>query len=516
MARRIETFDTDKKGRSIYNLGGVGIGSTAAPIVRTATVVVAASDASAKSKAQADYVCDGTDDQVEIQAAIDSLPDGGGTIYLTEGHFNIGSTITFSGETKFVGAGPMATKLTLVADCNMFEFNGGTSAEYFSSFENLWLYGDNSNRTSGWAIYVPIVEGVSLVDSRIVDCYIDSFEDGGVYIENSWGWIIDRSAIEHHHGYALRATGGDLIIANSKISGNRNFNDIAAAYLSVKRTLITNCQFQSNGTRGLELISADGSVVSNCSFRGNSEDSSGTEAGFVIYNSNNVIITNCQFDGYNDVKHVNTEKYGLYIYSNCSNIKISNSHFMNHTTQAIYDPGNVLIDSNQFVDHFQDLQAASTTYVHTAITGTGAEQEVTTGITSPDVPRNASITTTNNASPSGDVTIEGIDAKGNSITENITIVAGGTAYGDKAFAKVTKIIIPAGVSASDTVSVGISDKLGLSNVIYATGDVYKVKRNNADDTIGTVDVTNGTVDCAPINDGDDITIYYRSNLNIID
>lgn len=45
--------------------------------VRTATLVVAASDSSAKSKAQADYVCDGIADNVEIQAAIDAITDVG-------------------------------------------------------------------------------------------------------------------------------------------------------------------------------------------------------------------------------------------------------------------------------------------------------------------------------------------------------------------------------------------------------------------------------------------------------
>ena len=43
-------------------------------VVRTATKVVAASDALAGSKAMADEVCDGTNDQIEIQAAIDALP----------------------------------------------------------------------------------------------------------------------------------------------------------------------------------------------------------------------------------------------------------------------------------------------------------------------------------------------------------------------------------------------------------------------------------------------------------
>jgi hypothetical protein len=36
----------------------------------SSTIVVAASDASNKSKAGADYICDGTDDHVEINLAI--------------------------------------------------------------------------------------------------------------------------------------------------------------------------------------------------------------------------------------------------------------------------------------------------------------------------------------------------------------------------------------------------------------------------------------------------------------
>ena len=41
---------------------------------RSATLTVAANDASTYSKEAADYVCDGTEDDVPIQAAIDALP----------------------------------------------------------------------------------------------------------------------------------------------------------------------------------------------------------------------------------------------------------------------------------------------------------------------------------------------------------------------------------------------------------------------------------------------------------
>jgi hypothetical protein len=53
------------------------------------TLVVAAHNASEKSKATADYVADGDGDQEEINAAIRALPEGGGTVQLTEGTFDI-------------------------------------------------------------------------------------------------------------------------------------------------------------------------------------------------------------------------------------------------------------------------------------------------------------------------------------------------------------------------------------------------------------------------------------------
>ena len=54
------------------------------------TVIVAASNAS--NTARAHYIADGTHDEVTIQAAIDSLPAGGGTVLLTEGTFNVATT----------------------------------------------------------------------------------------------------------------------------------------------------------------------------------------------------------------------------------------------------------------------------------------------------------------------------------------------------------------------------------------------------------------------------------------
>jgi hypothetical protein len=65
--------------------GGGGGGSSAA-------LVVAAVDAPAWVIESADYVCDGTADQVQIQAALDALPATGGKVELSSGTFNISSS----------------------------------------------------------------------------------------------------------------------------------------------------------------------------------------------------------------------------------------------------------------------------------------------------------------------------------------------------------------------------------------------------------------------------------------
>ena len=181
-----------------------------------------------------------------------------------------------------------------------------------------------------------------------------------------------------------------------------------------------------------------------------------------------------------------------------------------------------VIDKREFIgqrvicQHFQDLKIAAIDGIHAAITGTGAIQNITAGITNPDYARNPSFTTTNNAAPAGDIKIKGI-VMGKNDEEDVTIVAGGIAYCNKAFDTVTMIVIPAGVTAGDTVTVGFSDKIGLSNPIAVIGDVFKKKVNNIDETheiAGNVSATYHTVDCATVVANEDMLLKYKSILTI--
>jgi hypothetical protein len=60
-------------------------------LIAKSEFVVAAADAPAWQKVNADFQCDGVNDELTIQAAIDSLPEAGGRIRLTSGTFIIDS-----------------------------------------------------------------------------------------------------------------------------------------------------------------------------------------------------------------------------------------------------------------------------------------------------------------------------------------------------------------------------------------------------------------------------------------
>lgn len=112
----------------------------------------------------------------------------------------------------------------------------------------------------------------------------------------------------------------------------------------------------------------------------------------------------------------------------------------------------------------------TTTAVHAAVTDTGVQQVVTTAITNPAVPRNVTATAGGTA---GDikaiqVIVAGLNVWGQSITETLpafTVDTAGTVVGNKAFASVTSITIPAHDGLGATTAIGTGAKLGLPTTL---------------------------------------------------
>lgn len=114
--------------------------------------------------------------------------------------------------------------------------------------------------------------------------------------------------------------------------------------------------------------------------------------------------------------------------------------------------------------------AASATGVHAAVTDTGVQVVVTTGITNPPAPRNITATAGGTATDvkAIQVIVAGTNFADEAITETLpafTVNTTGIVSGAKAFKTVTSITIPAHDGTGATTAIGFGDILGLPDII---------------------------------------------------
>ncbi len=169
--------------------GGGGATTTARPN----TIYVAASNASTAEKAKADFTCDGTADNVEIQSAITAAKTGGQFVQLSPGTFNLAAYPEITGpndvdldsiDIYFRGAGPKRTvlipasgvacglRISQVARVHLSDFGvqvvgathgiqavatntaaAGYRSFWMSSMKNIEVLGDWTSHT-GWAFHL--------------------------------------------------------------------------------------------------------------------------------------------------------------------------------------------------------------------------------------------------------------------------------------------------------------------------------------------------------------------------
>ena len=151
--------------------------------------LIAAADASQDVKDKADFVCDGTSDETEIQTAINAAQiEGGGVIQLSEGSFNLSNPIIINGTTNednpltvtLKGCGEFATYLRPANNINGIAISNwaqlhladfaiivqgsgsgivstavttnDTRSFWASSFRNLRINGEYEAANTGWAM----------------------------------------------------------------------------------------------------------------------------------------------------------------------------------------------------------------------------------------------------------------------------------------------------------------------------------------------------------------------------
>ena len=337
---------------------------------RTATLVVAASNSTENDKMSADYLCDGTADDVEIQAALTAA--AGGKVILLEGNYQITANLTVPSDTHFagMGKGTILTTTAAVGITNMVILNGdnitvsdmklvlGAGAGDAGSrpnvvyantktliwLENLWLVGDKSVADDGSDVRQCGVCFVTVTESKIVDSRSEDNDKHSISLNvSSNNNTISGNTCQGgtRDGIYLNAS------LNNTITGNTCQGNAYGIYLNASlNNTITRNTCQATGDYGISLnVDSDNNTVTGNISQGNRQ-------GILISGSyhNTVTGNTCQGNDQN----------GIYI-SGCSNNTVTGNTCRGNDHHGIFldDSDNNTVTGNTLTEN---SQATTNTY----------------------------------------------------------------------------------------------------------------------------------------------------------
>ncbi|MFA5410203.1 MAG: hypothetical protein WC343_15620 [Bacilli bacterium] len=385
-----------------------------------ASLTVAASNSSSKDKAVADYICDGSADQVEINTAIASLTSGG-RAHLLRGTFACNGTIVGAAKVDIDGAGN-ATVLDFGANA-MTAYAAIQMADN-SKLSNLKMIGDNSpthnnwqsivpgnycdienvtmentgygiyviakkhvyirgvrltgiHATSGWATAIEIVglaEDIRVSDFYIYDCdRAIEIEDGPQYVSCSHGYIGDATSdrILDAHTHAGSPHTAYILFEDIFITGSTRGIQVAGANDTDTVDHVTCRNIIEDANTGADILSycTDAKIV-NCTITGTT---SGSDSLNVI-GCPSALIRDCSFSmrvSLTTSSNVTIENcrfdvskatYSLNIAATCPGCQVRGGHFYGTTgtNDALFVHGSgVLIDGVKFSCAARPIRFAS-------------------------------------------------------------------------------------------------------------------------------------------------------------
>lgn len=264
-----------------------------------ASKIVAASD-TVNATMRADYVCDGTNDQVEIQSALDSLGSKGGAVYLLEGTYNINNNIIFR------GAGDSNQALIGTGKNTILKLDNSSSA--------IWLIDalgfSSPNQLRGLLISQLRIDGSDIVSGN-----------SGIHFNSVLDSVIDKVWIDDWGSAGISLNDShNITISNCVL--NSNLDGIFAANSSSHNRIVNN-QITNSEWIGINISGAGGHYI----VAGNHVSGSATH-GISIESASSYNIVRA-----NQVK--DSGQQGIYNNNGSYNI-ISGNHILNNNRNGIF------------------------------------------------------------------------------------------------------------------------------------------------------------------------------------
>ena len=267
------------------------------------------------TSADCDYLCDGTDDQEEINAAIQALPSTGGEIVILDGTYNITATIAMDKDNVKLSGNRKATVLKRTWNSSVSEgvitITAGISG---CCIESFWIDGNkevyNSNKNYG--IYLSGNNNAVTGNT----CNNNSY---GIYLF-SYNTTITGNICNNSNNYGIYMYGGD----NNTVTGNTCNNNSYGAVVGGNNNTVTGNTCNNNIYYGIYLSGNNNAATGNTC--------SNNSSGIYLSGSNNTVTGNTYNNNHNGIYMPggdnntvtgntcnNNNNYGIYMSGNNNN-----------------------------------------------------------------------------------------------------------------------------------------------------------------------------------------------------
>lgn len=381
-----------------------------AKYIKTSRFVIGTSTAGWTEK-DCDYLCDGVDDQVKINNAIQSLPSTGGEIIILDGIYNITNKININKSNVSIRGNCNATilkrmydnsetegiiTLTEVTGCNIenLQINGNRTIYRSTSNDNIFLYLSSNNT---------IINNISNDSSSTSTC-----------LNLSNNNIIMYNTHNNNEADILITVDSKNNIITCNICNNNNYGITLSS--SDNNTVTSNvCMFSNN--RGIKIEASNNNTITGNTCKNNSYgifislDSNNNTVtgnacndnnyGGIIINSgsNNTIIGNTCIRGTGTPDNYTSNQYTIRLYGTSNNYNlISSNNCMGKAVKIDDGAYNTVFnnkwnesdDINDIKSNIAAINKVITTTIGVSWLGSVAPytQEITglTGITSDSTP----------------------------------------------------------------------------------------------------------------------------------
>ena len=254
---------------------------------RVSRVTVATSVNSRWKSRDCDFLCDGIDDNVEINNAIQSLPEDGGEIVILDGTYNISSSILLNKNNTKISGNGKSTKFVRGWDSsseegiiNISAVDGGCTIENIYLDGNSGTYGNTNNA----GIFTS-------TDNNKISGNIIGNSSSAILLSGNKEIVTDNHIFDSDIGINLSGS-------NSCIVSDNILSNVESKAISLSDSLYNN-------------------IISNSCNRGNNTESDYTEIQYSIYlsgSSSNNLITNNMIMG-KDVIDTTGNKTNTVIYN---------------------------------------------------------------------------------------------------------------------------------------------------------------------------------------------------------